>query len=110
MAAAEEEPHYDVAVNVHKGKDGYGIYFTQREGRITVTKLDKDSEAERAGVQPKDELVSVMDLDKKFPEENPGAKVYVGPTNYQAALNLVRNMKYCRLEFRSDGFAQPGFS
>ena len=58
--ADDEEPAYDVAVNVHKGAEGYGIYFTQKDGKITVTKLDKDSEAERAGVQPKDELVSIQ--------------------------------------------------
>ena len=48
--ADDEEPAYDVAVNVHKGAEGYGIYFTQKDGKITVTKLDKNSEAEKAGV------------------------------------------------------------
>ena len=48
---ADEEPLYDVTVNIHKDKqNGYGIYFTQRNGTIVVTKLDKGSEAERAGV------------------------------------------------------------
>ena len=42
------DPQYDVAVNVMKGKDGYGIYFTNKDGQIRVTKLDAGSEAERA--------------------------------------------------------------
>ena len=102
--ADDEEPAYDVAVNVHKGAEGYGIYFTQKDGKITVTKLDKDSEAERAGVQPKDELASIQDLDKVYPTAAPGTKVAVSVDNYQEALNMVRQMKYCRLEFRSPGF------
>ena len=53
---AEEEPEYDVAVNVHKGADGYGIYFNSSGGIIKVTKLDADSEAVRAGVQKGDEV------------------------------------------------------
>ena len=53
---AEEEPEYDVAVNVHKGADGYGIYFNSSGGIIKVTKLDADSEAVRAGVQRGDEV------------------------------------------------------
>ena len=51
-----EEPEYDVAVNVHKGADGYGIYFNSSGGIIKVTKLDADSEAVRAGVQRGDEV------------------------------------------------------
>ena len=95
------DPEYDVAVNVHKGQDGYGIYFTQRDGGIMVTKLDKGSEAERAGVQQGDMLVSVMDLDKVMPPDDPGKKVTVTGGNYQEALQLVRQMKYCRLEFKA---------
>ena len=99
------EPDYDVAVNVNKhATDGYGIYFTSKDGIIRVTKLDKNSEADRAGVQPNDELIRVQDLDGKLPAENPGAKVDITPANYQATLGLVRNMKYCRLEFRTPAF------
>ena len=95
---------YDVAVNVMQGQTGYGIYFRSEGGKIKVTKLDRGSEAEIAGVQPDDELVSVTDNDKKLPVEAPGSRVLVSPENYQAALQLVRNMKSCRLEFRSPGF------
>ena len=81
-----EDIVYDVAVNVHKGQDGYGIYFTQREGIISVTKLDAGSEAVRSGVQIGDLLVSVQDLDKKLPVEEPGKEIPVTTDNYQAAL------------------------
>lgn len=103
--ADDEEPLYDVAVNVMKDKaNGYGIYFNCSGGKIKVTKLDKGSEAERAGVQANDELVSVQDNDKKFPAESPGKKMVVCAENYQAVLNNVRQMNYCRLEFKAPGF------
>ena len=105
MAAADEEPLYDVTVNVHKdAKQGYGIYFTQRNGTIVVTKLDPGSEAEAAGVQERDILVSVKDLDNVVPAESPGMEVIVTTANYQPALQLVRTMKYAQLRFRSPGF------
>mmetsp|Transcript_27669 Transcript_27669/g.70546 ORF Transcript_27669/g.70546 Transcript_27669/m.70546 type:complete len:103 (+) Transcript_27669:70-378(+) len=100
-----EEPEYDVAINVHKGQSGYGIYFTQDcSGVISVTKLDHGSQAQMAGVQPGDMLHSVQDLEKKLPAENPGAEIRVGPENYQQSLQLVRQMKYCRLTFKAKGF------
>ena len=100
-----EEPEYDVAIQVHKGQNGYGIYFTQDTvGVIKVTKLDKGSEAEKAGVQVGDILHSVKDLDKVLPQEDPGAEVKVGVSNYQQSLQLVRQMKYCRLTFKAPGF------
>ena len=101
---AEEEPEYDVVINVHKGADGYGIYFTSRDGVIKVTKLDTPSEAQTAGVQPEDVLYSVQDLDKMLPENDPGGVVVVTAQNYQATLTLVRSMKYCRLCFKTAGF------
>ena len=101
---ADEEPDYDVAVNVMKGQDGYGIYFNSQSGVIKVTKLDKGSEAERAGVQPGDELVGVKDNDGKFPLEAPGTRMAVSVENYQAVLQCVRQMKNCRLEFKAPGF------
>lgn len=102
---ADEEPLYDVTVNIHKDKqNGYGIYFTQRNGTIVVTKLDKGSEAERAGVQERDILVSVKDLDNIVPAEKPGMEVIVSTANYQPALQLVRTMNYAQLRFRSPGF------
>jgi C-terminal processing protease CtpA/Prc len=101
---ADDEPKFDVAVNVYKGADGYGIYFTCKDGEISVTKLDPNSEAMRSGVQPGDRLVSVQDLDKKLPLESPGSEVDVSPANYRESLELVRNMKYCRLAFKSPGF------
>ena len=97
--AMADEPQYDVAINVHKGATGYGIYFTQHNSEIRVTKLDAGSEAERAGVQAGDLLYSVQDLDKRLPLESPGAEVVVNQANYQASLQLVREMKYCRLCF-----------
>lgn len=93
------EPEYDVAVQVHKGANGYGIYFTQANGTIKVTKLDDGSEAQMAGVQCGDILYSVQDLDKILPQEAPGSEVIVDSTNYQQTLQLVRNMNYCRLAF-----------
>ena len=102
---SEECPPWDVSVNVHKGPEGYGIYFTQKDGMVKVTKLDKGSEAEKAGVQPGDELNSVKDLEGKLPPDDPGGEVIVGQHNYQAALSLVRTMKYCCLTFRSPGFS-----
>lgn len=102
--AEEDALDYDVSVNVHKGSDGYGIYFTQKEGIIRVTKLDTGSEAERSGVRVNDVLVSVKDLDNLLPAEAPGMRIDVNPQNYQAALNLVRSMKYCELRFKAPGF------
>ena len=93
------DPQYDVAVNVMKGKDGYGIYFTNKEGQIRVTKLDVGSEAERAGVQPGDILYSVQDKDGRVPAEAPGKVVVVDTTNYQQTLQYVREMNHCRLCF-----------
>ena len=55
----DDDPAWDVAVNVQKGKNGYGIYFTNNTHTITVTKLDMNSEAELAGVQPGDILLSI---------------------------------------------------
>jgi len=97
--AEEEDPQYDVAVNVMKGKDGYGIYFTNKDGVIRVTKLDAGSEAHRAGVQPGDVLYSVQDNDKKLPSDRPGQPVVVSLDNYQDTLQLVRQMSNCRLCF-----------
>ena len=100
--AEDEGPGYDVAIQVHKGQNGYGIYFTQdRDGVIKVTKLDVGSEAMKAGVQVNDILHSVQDLDGKLPESNPGAETIVAPSNYQESLQLVRLMKYCRLTFKA---------
>ena len=100
------EPDYDVAVNVHKhAVNGYGIYFTNKEGVIKVTKLDAGSEAALAGVQANDELVFVQDMNKKLPETDPGSVVEVTAANYQATLQMVRNMTYCRLGFQSPGFS-----
>jgi len=93
------EPEYDVAVQVHKGANGYGIYFTQANGTIKVTKLDDGSEAQMAGVQCGDILYSVQDLDNVLPQEAPGSEVVVNGINYQQTLHMVRQMKYCRLAF-----------
>ena len=100
--ADEREP--DITINLHKGAQGYGIYFTLRSEQIIVTKIDKNSPADDAGVQPDDMLIAVQDLDKKLPAEAPGAEVRVTSENYFAALELVRNMKYARLSFASAGF------
>ena len=97
-----DDIHYDVAVNVSKGQDGYGIYFNSGGGIIRVTKLDKKSEAEIAGVQVGDQLVCVQELDKN--NKAVGNKVPVNLENYQAVLNLVRDMKYCRMEFLAPAF------
>ena len=105
---ADEEPEYDVAIQVHKDKygKGYGIYFTQdTDGIIKVTNLDKGSEAEKAGVRIGDILHSVQDLDKVLPEESPGSEIKVSRENYQQSLTQVRAMKYCRLTFQSQGFS-----
>ena len=88
-------------IQVHKGQNGYGIYFTQSDTGITVTKLDKNSEAEKAGVQPGDRLLRVQDLDKNLPPSNPGVEIIVTATNYQETLDYVRKMKYCKLSFAS---------
>ena len=97
----ELEVPYDIAINIHKGANGYGIYFTQNETGITVTKLDKGSEAEKAGVQPGDRLLRVQDLDKKLPPNDPGGEIFVTSSNYQETLDFVRKMKYCKLSFAS---------
>ena len=101
---AEEEIGYDVAINVHKGQNGYGIYFAQTGEIIQVTKVDDGSEAKAAGVQVGDLLHSVQDLNKLLPHHDPGTEVVVGQHNYQESLELVRKMKYCRLTFRTRGF------
>ena len=92
-----------MTINVHKGKGGYGIYFTNRTDGIYVSKLDKGSEAEQAGVQPQDRLVCVQDNNRKFPLENPGMPVNVDGGNYHEILHLVRNMNYCKMMFVSVG-------
>ena len=79
--AEDEEP--DVIINIHKGLDGYGIFFAQREEGMVVTKLDKGSEAEKAGVQPGDRLVRVQDNDGKLPMNAPGREVPVTKADYQ---------------------------
>ena len=78
---AEDEP--DVIINVHKGLDGYGIFFAQREDGMVVTKLDKGSEAEKAGVQPGDRLIRVQDNDGKLPMDTPGREIPVTKEGYQ---------------------------
>ena len=84
---ANNEP--DVMIHVHKGQTGYGIYFTQKPEGIVVTKLDAGSEAEKAGVQPGDRLVAVMDNNKIEPKDNPGAEIKVDVDNYHVALDMV---------------------
>ena len=102
MDYPEEEPEEpDVMIQCHKGQNGYGIYFTQSDNGITVTKLDKGSEAEKAGVQPGDRLLRVQDLDKLVPPHNPGVEIIVTASNYQQTLDYVRKMKYCKLSFGS---------
>lgn len=91
----------DVIINIHKGQQGYGIYFVQTKAKIVVTKLDKGSQAEQAGVQPGDQLISVQDLDSKLPLNNPGSEIRVMDDNYQETLDLVRAMKHCRMSFAS---------
>ena len=82
--AEDEEP--DVIINIHKGLDGYGIFFAQREEGMVVTKLDKGSEAEKAGVQPGDRLVRVQDNDGAAQKRPTGKRrggrfppAYLGP-------------------------------
>ena len=41
----------DVRINIHKGQDGYGIYFQNKDKQIVVTKVDQGSEAQKSGVQ-----------------------------------------------------------
>lgn len=130
-------------INIHKGLDGYGIFFAQREEGMVVTKLDKGSEAEKAGVQPGDRLVRVQDNDGKLPMNAPGREVPVTKADYQespagrgcgmaaaqrpaglrravhhgsltrrpfsrtqATLEMVRQMKHCKLSFvsKNDAF------
>ena len=67
---------------MHKGQNGYGIYFSQKDDKMVVTKLDVKSEAEKAGVQPGDRLIKVRDLDGKLPAEDPGAAIEVTKENY----------------------------
>ena len=83
-AMADDEP--DVIINVHKGGNGYGIYFAQREEGMVVTKLDKGSEAEKAGVQPGDRLIRVQDNDGKLPMDAPGKECPVTKEDYQESL------------------------
>ena len=75
-----EEPEYDVAVNVHKGADGYGIYFNSSGGIIKVTKLDADSEAVRAGVQRGDEVRDTPNAQHAHPGSLPDAPPPALPT------------------------------
>ena len=75
-----EEPEYDVAVNVHKGADGYGIYFNSSGGIIKVTKLDADSEAVRAGVQRGDEVRDTPHAQRAHPGSLPHAPPPALPT------------------------------
>lgn len=42
----------DIHINVHQGRQGYGIHFQLSMRGIFVTAVDALSEAERAGVQP----------------------------------------------------------
>ena len=73
----------DVIINIHKGQSGYGIYFAQREEGMVVTKLDKGSEAEKAGVQAGDRLIRVQDNDGKLPLDAPGRECPVNKEDYQ---------------------------
>ena len=99
----------DVIVNVHKGQTGFGIYFTCKQSGVYVTRVDPNSEADRAGVQVDDRLVTVQDNDCRLPVESaadnvgPGIPVAVSPANYQHILSLVRQMNYCRFSFISAG-------
>ncbi len=93
----------DVTINIHKGRDGYGIYFAQQDGAMVVTKLDPASEAVKAGVQVGDRLLRVQDNDKKMPIESPGKEIIVNTKNYSTALQMVREMKYCKLSFLAAG-------
>lgn len=103
MPEGTDIPH-DISINVHKGRDGFGIYFTLTDSGCIVTKTDHNSEASKAGVQADDVLVAVQDLDKKVPETMPGAVVPVTTANYHQALELVRRMKYTKLMFQTGGF------
>jgi hypothetical protein len=100
------EPLADVIINIHKGRNGYGIYFALKDGTVTVTRLDEGSEAQKAGVQVGDMLVFVQDNDNKVPDAQPGTPVYVTSENYSEVLNYVRVMKHCRLAFLSQGMQQ----
>lgn len=103
---ADEAPLADVIINIHKGQGGYGIYFTQRQGTIVVTKVDVGSEAQKAGVQPDDRLIAVQDNDKVLPQADPGTPVVVSMDNYASVLDMVRTMKHCRFSFLSKGMQQ----
>ena len=104
MADEDEEGlEPDVTINIHKGRDGYGIYFAQQDGAMVVTKLDPSSEAVKAGVQVGDRLLRVQDNDKKMPIESPGKEIIVNTKNYSTALQMVREMKYCKLSFLAAG-------
>ncbi|KAL1518683.1 hypothetical protein AB1Y20_002970 [Prymnesium parvum] len=107
MEEAEEAstPEPDVMVQVMKGKNGYGIYFTQSSSTIIVTKLDKGSEAEKAGVQPGDRLLRVQDLDKLLPPADPGGEIILTAQNYQQTLDYVRKMNRCKFFFLSQSAA-----
>ena len=102
--AAAAEAAADVIINCHKGKSGYGIYFTQRPDGIFVTKTDEGSEAMKAGVRAGDQLVFVQCLEKRV---QGGAMIVVSQSNYQEALEFVRQMSYCRLGFSAP--LPPGF-
>ena len=47
---ADDEP--DVIINVHRGLDGYGIFFAQREEGMVVTKLDREARPRRPACSP----------------------------------------------------------
>ena len=102
----EEEPEEpDVIIQCYRGQNGYGIYFVinMTENTIVVTRLDKNSQAEQAGVQAGDKLLRVQDLDSpaRWPPENPGREIIVTSQNVSATLDYVRAMKYCRMSFSS---------
>jgi hypothetical protein len=99
----------DIIINIHRGEQGYGIYFRVHQLEIVVSGVEKGSEAEKSGVQPNDLLVSVMDHDKVYPPCNPGAVMRINRDNYYETLKMVRRMKHAQCAFRSPcGFlSQP---
>lgn len=92
-------------IQIMKGKNGYGIYFTQSSHGIIVTKLDHGSEAEKAGVQPGDRLLRVQDLDKRLPPSDPGGEIILTAGNYQETLDFVRKMNQCKFFLLSQSSA-----
>lgn len=102
---ADEGLQADVMVRVMKGQNGFGIYFTQRGPTVLVTKLDKGSEAEKAGVQPGDRLLRVQDLDQQLPRSNPGCEIILTADNYHETIDYVRQMRYCKFFLLSQASA-----